>query len=245
MSKSIRILTAQNVYLEYELASLGDRAVAYLIDAGIKYAYLIALIWLLGVLRPFSTRSAIEEDLLWVVWIAGLLPFLVYDLFCEVVFQGQTIGKRTMKLRVVSVEGREQPLSGYLFRWLFRVVDFALFGPMVGLVAVSATPRSQRLGDLVGGTTVVSLKANRAARTAPTLPTFQDDYVVTFPNVTVLKDEEIQLIEQALRKSRASNNTALTELIARKLEEVLGTSHNLPPLEFIETVINDYKHITS
>ena len=93
-------------------------------------------------------------------WIGfGLLvggPF-VFHVLLAARYQA-TPGMRLTGLRVVTTGGSAPGFSAYVLRWLLMVADGALFG-LVGLVLVLATPRRQRLGDLVAGTLVVRAQA--------------------------------------------------------------------------------------
>jgi len=98
-----------------------------------------------------------HEAWLWVafaVLIAG--PFLVHVVLAA--RSGATPGMRLTGLRIVTTAGTTPGLGAYLVRWLLMIADGALFG-VVGLVVVLATPRRQRLGDLVAGTLVVRAEA--------------------------------------------------------------------------------------
>lgn len=236
MSKSIRIETTQNVYLEYELASIGDRAIAYLIDSLIIYVYLISILLIL---------SQFEIDISYTLWVVILIPFLFYHLVAEIFFEGQTVGKKQMNLRVISASGKQRSVGGFILRWLFRVIDFSIFSPVIALVTASATKNSQRIGDLVGGMVVVNLKASEQAQVRPELPTFYDDYEVTFPNVTSLTDSEINVIERVINSYGTAESKEAVYKLNDKLKELLAVDSELPPLTFLKIIVKDYKHLTS
>jgi uncharacterized RDD family membrane protein YckC len=90
------------------------------------------------------------------LWVAlGLLlalPFGVHVLLAA--RNGRTPGMRLTGLRIVTTAGTPPRFRAYVFRWLLMAADGALFG-LVGLVVIAATPRRQRLGDLVAGTLVI------------------------------------------------------------------------------------------
>lgn len=236
MSKSIRIETTQNVYLEYELASIGDRAIAYLIDSLIIYVYLISVLLIL---------SQFEIEISYTLWVVILIPFLFYHLVAEIFFEGQTVGKKQMNLRVISASGKQRSVGGFILRWLFRVIDFSIFSPVIALVTASATKNSQRIGDLVGGMVVVNLKASEQAQVRPELPTFYDDYEVTFPNVTSLTDSEINVIERVINSYGTAESKEAVYKLNDKLKELLAVDSELPPLTFLKIIVKDYKHLTS
>src|ERR1035437_516074 len=95
---NIRIQTTQNVDIEYEVASIGDRILATLLD----YLFFIAY-FLLVVLIASLTSWAVFESIAIISLLA--LPILFYDLVCEVFFQGKSFGKMIMKIKVVMLNG--------------------------------------------------------------------------------------------------------------------------------------------
>jgi uncharacterized RDD family membrane protein YckC len=69
---------------------------------------------------------------------------------------GQTIGKRTMGLKVITVDGRPAGVRPVLLRTLGRIVDVLPFFYLVGWIAMRGPHQPpQRLGDRLAGTTVV------------------------------------------------------------------------------------------
>src|SRR5690554_4019555 len=117
---TISITTSQNIEVEYDLGSLGDRIVGRIIDLLVLAAYVIILISVIG----FSNFGSFLDDNVWLV-LCLFLPIVFYDLVCEVVFNGQSIGKRVMAIKVISLSGEQPAFSQYLIRWLFRLVDFS------------------------------------------------------------------------------------------------------------------------
>ncbi len=236
MSKSIRVETTQNVFIEYTLASVGDRAIAYLIDRLIVGIYLISTILLL---------VQLEVSFSFTMWVFVLIPYLLYDLVAEIFFEGQTIGKRQMQLRVIAKSGKQRSIGGFILRWLFRPIDFGLFGPVIALVFASATVHSQRIGDLVGGMIVVNLKSSEQLQKAPELPTFDDGYEVTYPNVIQLNDQDISLVEEIIANYGTAESKKAIYVLADKLKSILGVEEEVPPFTFLKIVVKDYKHLTS
>ena len=107
------ILTGQYVRIEQTVASVGDRILAQLIDWVVVYAYLILAIWI---------ESELKIDEPWVV-ILTLLIWLFYTPFMEVMNQGQTLGKKLMKMRVVKADGSRPSLGAFILRWMLFLVD--------------------------------------------------------------------------------------------------------------------------
>src|SRR5258708_268794 len=100
--QTIKITTTQNIDIDYEVAGLGERIVAHIIDIAIFVVIFFATfiaIGLSGNMRRFYSW--------WigiVVVIYGIL-YVFYDLICETAMDGQSVGKRIMKIKVVSLDG--------------------------------------------------------------------------------------------------------------------------------------------
>ena len=99
---SVAIRTSQNVLLEYEPASLGDRILATLID------YVVFLGWLILTLA-LPASVGIPTGTYYVVLVVGL-PIALYDLICEWMLNGRNVGKLALNTRVVMLDG-SQPVS--------------------------------------------------------------------------------------------------------------------------------------
>ena len=169
----LSVTTPERVALEYEVAGLGSRFAAALVDGFIQSALLALLV---GALVAFGTLScepligALERHIrgepgalahlfsgrLAVVVTAGFFGLQgVYHAGFETLRDGQTPGKRLLGIRVVRDGGYPVGAGGAILRNLLRPLDFlpVLFG--VGLVVALVTARTQRLGDLAAGTLVV------------------------------------------------------------------------------------------
>ena len=154
------IATPERVSFAYQVAGLGSRSVAQLLDVLILAAALVAI--LVGV---FAAGLGEPTTTLLVVIFLSLVTN-AYFLFFEGLWSGQTPGKRVMRLRVVSSAGQPITFEQALTRNLVRNFDFIPFGYGVGLIALFANGHGKRLGDLAAGTVVVR---ERASISLPTL----------------------------------------------------------------------------
>jgi uncharacterized RDD family membrane protein YckC len=172
----LTIETPEHVELQFALASIGNRFLACAIDHTIQLllmiATIIAAISLTSTLRDLNTRldAAVAEGSLWIFAITTLIVFTLnfgYFVIFETVWSGQTPGKQWLRLRVIQTDGRPITFFSALTRNLIRGADmlpFLLFIPFysLGIIAVFATVRSQRLGDLAAGTVVIKERAAEA-----------------------------------------------------------------------------------
>jgi uncharacterized RDD family membrane protein YckC len=156
----VTIATPEGVELSLTLAGVGSRFVSALVDLTIQILLIVALT-LVFVVTDLGGYAAAAYAIFSFVVVFG------YDVFFEVLASGRTLGKRWNGLRVVRTEGRPITLLPSLIRNLLRLVDFLPFGYLVGIVAVLATRRNQRLGDIAAGTLVIRERRTKAAEQAP------------------------------------------------------------------------------
>ncbi|MFN8353881.1 MAG: RDD family protein [Spirosomataceae bacterium] len=238
--EGIQIETTQNVTLEYTPASLGDRILAYFIDALVKVAYVVGLV-LIGAMLNMQTRGS---DLFWViVIIIAVLPMMFYTLVLEIMMNGQTIGKRAMGIRVVMLDGSQPSLGAYLLRWLLLIVDVHFLSGIVAIIAIASNNRGQRLGDMAAKTTVVKLRPPVGlAQILP--PQITEEHRVSFPEVSMLTDRDIAVVKAVLNKNPNENYALLLQAM-QKIKEVTGIQSSLEPEAFLRTVLKDYTHIVT
>lgn len=159
--------TAEGVDLRQDLAGAGSRALAAAFDLTILVALLLVVLLTLTLTASLDGTGA-GGFLLGLVF-GGMLLFLVaYWTVFELLWGGQTPGKRMLRLQVRSLDGGPvQPLQ-VLLRNAFVLLDLFLFMPLpLGFLLAAATPLSQRLGDLAAGTMVVRLPRERPALREP------------------------------------------------------------------------------
>lgn len=236
---TIRIQTTQQTELEYTLAGVGDRLIAYLIDLSLYMAYGIGL----GVVM-YNTSLLNFWSGAWVLVL--ILPILFYQLLCEVFMNGQSIGKRIRSIRVISLNGNQPTVGQYLIRWLFRIVDDMIGSGVVAIVSIALTEKAQRLGDMLAGTTVVRTKSSTVYDDTLFMEA-DSTHEPIFPQVIRLKDRDVNMLKEVVRRARREPelHQGLVEKACNRTREVLGVEDSLAPLDFLETVIRDYNHITS
>jgi uncharacterized RDD family membrane protein YckC len=235
--ETISVRTTQNIDIDYETGGLGERILARLIDIGIFIPFLFGGI--------FFAVGGLNNVAIGYYIVLGAL-FVFYDLLCEVFFNGQSLGKRVMKIRVISLNGARPTFGQYLLRWLFRLVDFALSSGIAALISVAVSPKGQRLGDLVAGTAIIKTSP-RTKRDNIVFAPMEDAYQLVFQQASQLNDKDIELIHEVMSNYYKSGNNVLVYTMADKMREHLAV--NLPPnmnaMQFLQTLIKDYSHISS
>ena len=228
----VRITTAQNVHIDFEAAGIGDRTIAAMIDYGILLAYLI------GISILFS--EVLSSTALLVLLI---LPYSVYFLLSEVIFDGQSIGKKVRGIKVARLDGKQPSTGDYLLRWLFRLIEIDLTMGMLAIITMFVKADGQRLGDAAAGTVVVRL-APRIELSDTLYASTEEDYRAQHDNIDVLTEEEMRLVREVL--DALKNNANQADVAARRLTEMLknkmSVSSPLTPREFLESLILDYNH---
>jgi len=156
----LEVETPDHVVLRYDLAGAGNRGFAAVLDFILALVITFTAFMLLGVGGGLlGMAGALSEASLSAVGGFTLIVTLVliwaYFILLEWLWNGQTIGKRVYKLRVISEDGSPARFTAVLIRNLLRLVDFlpAFYG--VGVLVIVLSPKSQRLGDLAAGTYVV------------------------------------------------------------------------------------------
>lgn len=240
--ETIKVRTSQHVDIDYPVAGIGERIAARLIDLAIFIGiYILAILTgaLTGAISGQSTPIIIAL-------IAYVVAFIFYNLLTEIFMDGQSIGKRLLKIKVISVDGGQASIGQYLIRWLFRLVDFYLTGQVGGLIAVAVSERKQRIGDIVAGTAVIKTVQRTTYDHIAFRPS-EENYNPIFLNVDQLNDRDVELIHEVISTYYKTFNTSLIYATAEKIKNMLAVSipEGMNELRFLETIIKDYNHITA
>jgi len=219
--ETLIIETPERVPLAFALASIGNRFLAVIIDHFIQYLSLILIAWFFtyisGIAAP-TDRSAgevLSEMPKWTIAIMILILFLVfsgYFILFEWLWDGQTPGKRLLKLRVIREDGRPITLWEAIARNLLRVFDAApgFFLPIysVGLIVIFLSNRDQRVGDLFAGTVVIRERTDEAPTFAETFSNPVSDAafhrvqkkIEVNADISSITESEIEVVESFLRR---------------------------------------------
>jgi uncharacterized RDD family membrane protein YckC len=234
--ETIRVETAQNVFIHYPLSSIGDRILAYLFDTFVLILYIIAV---------FAFFINIEVTAWW-LWIMAIgVPFLLFRVSFEIFMNGQTPGKRIMKIKVARLDGTPPTVGNYLLRWIFGFVDFNIMSGAIAVLIISVGGKGQRLGDIVAGTCVVKLIKQEEITASEIFIVPEENYVQTYPQVMMLSERDIETIQKALEANRTHGNMQPVLLVAEKIKTLLNIQTELDADNFLLLIIKDFNHITS
>lgn len=160
---AIVIETPEHVQVSYELAGLGSRFVALLLDAGLQFVVLSVLIGI--VLRVAVYLQAPRTALFVVVLLSSsALLSIAYFVALEVAWRGQSVGKRLTGLRVIRTGGGTVGFTEAAVRNLLRLIDWLPALYMVGALFIFFSRHCQRVGDFAAGTLVVRERFAAAPR---------------------------------------------------------------------------------
>src|SRR5690606_1571031 len=160
--ETLIIETPERVELEFSLASIGNRFMAVGIDHFIQFVSIFVVAWILAWIASGSSTSLFEDSPKWITAIMIIVVFVLfasYFVVFEWLWNGQTPGKRLMKLRVIREDGRPLTLWEAIVRNMLRIADaapgFVIPIYSVGLITIFLNARDQRLGDVFAGTVVI------------------------------------------------------------------------------------------
>lgn len=246
--QTIDIRTTQNVTIEYELASLRERALSFFVD------FLITIVIYLGVfilLRSILPDSLFETGMLEMFWLV-LLPIafiIFYQFLSELLGNGRSWGKRALGIKVVRIDGLEPGLSDYFIRAVFHIVDSLMSSGVLAGLLISSSPKQQRLGDMAANTTVIRVRPNARFQLQDILKISSiEDYQPRYPEVRRLSEQDMLLLKHLIARQRQYRNEAHDEAIDEavahitSLLQIKETPHD--NIEFLKTLIRDYIVLT-
>jgi uncharacterized RDD family membrane protein YckC len=254
----VTLLTPESVELEFNLAGIGNRAFALLIDYHVLgvIVVLFLIAWsflsipLVEILTPLTDSDIIG---IWRVAIAILGTFSIYMgyfVFFETLWQGQTPGKRFAKIRVIRDDGRTVGLQQGTLRALLRPIDDTLF---IGAFLIMLTSQEKRLGDMVAGTIVIQAEQPAAPATFPISEPARNlaEQLPQIANLFQLLPDDFAVIREYLQRRGALASKAKSELsekLARQVKDAIDLEKvpdGVTPDQFLEAVYLAYQEQSS
>lgn len=249
--------TPENIEFAYDIAGIGSRFLAAIIDS-LLIGIALSIVNIAGSIfgnSSFLDSGPGQRNIL--VAISILLNFIIfwsYYIVFEMVWSGQSPGKRIIGLRVVRSRGQPITFASSAIRNLVRLVDFMPSFYGIGVVAMFIDRRVRRLGDLAAGTLVVkerrevTLESLTTAVTAPVLTTPSDSPgdtpQTTLPNLHLLTDQDYNLAQEFLRRRSELSLDArvrLAKQLASGLQARLGVPQGGDSERFLQYVVNEYQ----
>jgi uncharacterized RDD family membrane protein YckC len=220
--ETLIIETPERVPLAFALASIGNRFLAVVIDHFIQFFSLYLVAWAFLSISGFGEAMGesgayplLQEMPKWTIALMIIVLFLIfagYFVFFEWLWNGQTPGKRLLKLRVIREDGRPITLWEAMARNLLRLFDtfpgFIIPIYSIGLITIFMSRRDQRLGDMFAGTVVIRERSDEAPKftevfstkiTDAALRRLQKQTVFT-ADLRPVTEAEIEVVESFLRR---------------------------------------------
>jgi uncharacterized RDD family membrane protein YckC len=222
----VTLRTPESVELEFTLAGIGNRALALTIDYIIwGLALIVVLIcWaiLSSQLPAFQTKTLGQ----WAAAIAFLIAFAIYVgyfVYFETLWQGQTPGKRRIKIRVICDDGRPVGLQQAALRALLRPIDDVF---SIGAWFIILGSREKRLGDWLAGTLVIQEDSAAASASFPLDRDAQtiSDRLLENANIAALIPDDFTVIREYLQRRKAMNSDAklrLSNQLASQIRNII------------------------
>ncbi|RST61086.1 RDD family protein [Siminovitchia terrae] len=168
--EQVGVKTPEFVSIQFQLAGLGSRMAAYMLDwliLGVMNVIIIIIPLILLI-----DGNPFYDDITSIVMAILIIALFVlnwgYFIFMEFYFGGKTIGKRVLGIRVIQDNGHSLTLLSSFIRNFMRIVDSLPAGYLTGLLMIFFHPKHKRVGDLVAGTMVVhERKAKRLGKLTP------------------------------------------------------------------------------
>jgi len=240
----LSINTTQNVNINFTAASVGDRIFAQLLDILVMIAYAVVVGVLLDITGLTTTIEAMDNWSMMGAYGIIYSPIMFYTIVQESLWEGQTIGKRIMKTKVIKLDGYQAGFGDYLVRWLFRLVEIFIGYGIIALIAVIASKKSQRLGDMAAGTAVITLK-NKVNINHTIIQDINSDYVPTYPLVIKLSDNDVRIIKETFETAITTRDFATIIKLREKVLSVTGIKNQSGnDQDFIRTLLKDYNYYT-
>lgn len=250
----ITLQTPESVELEFTLAGIGNRALALLMDY-IALGFTLMVFWVAwGIFTVIITDTFrnVRNVGLWLFAIAFFLNFCIYMgyfVFFEVLWQGQTPGKRYTKIRVIRDDGRRIGIQQATLRSLLRPIDDIMF---IGAFLIMLGRKEKRLGDMAAGTVVVQEEYLVAATNFP-ISEKAKELATELPqiaNLSLLFPDDFATVREYLQRRKDMATTAKNELslhLARQIRNIIDLKdlpEGLTPDVFLEAIYLAYQQQT-
>ncbi len=259
--QTISIETPEHFELQFQLAGIGTRFLAYLVDRLVQIGVFF-LVLFVGLAVFFSLHGVLDlQEWSRQIWahvgrwvIAGLILayaiiFVGYFMLFEYFWSGSTPGKRWQGIRVIRKDGRPISFFDSAIRNILRLVDILADAYPIGLVVMFLDPWTRRLGDLAAGTLVVldTHHEQPVMGTRRSLEEFHDPEIRRV--ATDLSPDEYQLVVRFLSRRTglepAARERIAWEIFARVFRDSVYMRSGTPdPEALLERLATAYREKT-
>lgn len=268
---TLKVPTSFNIDVEFEIPEFFRRMLALLIDMIIQFLYAIIAIKIFSLIATSSggfSNDRMHDLSAWylLLW----LPIMLYHVLLEILMNGQSFGKRIMKLKVVNENGGRASISQFFIRWILRVSDFwivimillmasgaflfydtesnfifaaILIFLLTDIILSVTSSKGQRIGDLLAGTILIRT-SSRSDINETVFQEVEDSYKPVFPEIMRLSDKDINAIKSILESARRRNDPTVADTAAEKIRSHLHIDRSMDSVLFLETLLKDYNYLS-
>lgn len=235
MMDTLKIDSSQNIDIEQPIASIGERIAATLLDT--------LFIAIFMAVTGFIAGSLNTPRMLIIVYI----PVALYSILSELFMNGQSWGKKILKIKVVKTDGTSVSFMSYFLRWIIRMIEVLFTLGSVATITIILNQKGQRLGDIAANTTVIRVRQKSMKETIYT--EVPENYSVVHPEVSLLSTNDLYIIKEVLELMRLPERTARIFTVAKKTQEAIEKKMNITsnqkPQLFFETILRDYNFLNN
>jgi uncharacterized RDD family membrane protein YckC len=217
------IETPEQLRLDFPVAGIGSRFLALAIDTLIQLAAVIIGGIGFGLILSISRPASLRSSQIWIVAAAAFAFFLVffgYFAIFEILWNGQTPGKRIIGIRVIKDSGRPLTAAESIGRNLLRIVDQMPGFYALGMIVALLNTRNQRLGDLVAGSLVVRESSSGAARPVWHASRTQPAHTHPAAGASALSLDDLTLIDTFLNRRDDLTPLVRSQMAARIVDQL-------------------------
>jgi len=252
--QTVKLDTGFNIEVDFPISPFHRRLFACVLDMIVMYFY-----WRI-VSSPFNSQfQKSNGELIWLSVILSI-PILIYYPLMEILTNGQTVGKKIMGIRVITLEGGQASASQYFLRWMFRTIDFPTwifvaiwtgaipwYGSILaftGMASILLSSKSQRIGDIVAGTIVIFTRS-RTSWQDTVFTEIETGYKPRYPEVMQMSDKDLNSLKLIIDTVRKNRNHELAFRIAERIKSKLHMQADQDAQDFLETLLKDYNYFSS
>lgn len=247
MQKFIEINTTQNVTIEYELAKLRERGLAWLLDIAIV---LVGYFVFFQLLHAILGDAMEETGWAMLVVLFPVLTYFLYNILFEIWNIGQTPGKMALSIKVVRLDGKDPEWSDVVLRAVMHLVDSLFSFSVIGAMLIKTTGKSQRLGDMAANTTVIKIQASQYQFRLQDILSIStlENYKPVYPQVRRLSERDMIFIKNVLSRMQRYPNQAHDEVVEDLVTHLMPIleigQRPLQRVDFLKTLLKDYIVLT-
>jgi len=268
---TLKVPTSFNIDVEFEIPEFFRRLLSLFIDMIIQLLYLILAMRLLDLIvrnMDFSSGNAGYDTS--ALTLLFMVPVFTYHVVQESLMNGQSFGKKIMRLRVVNENGGRAGIGQFMIRWLLRISDtwivlllfiiiqsqysgystestFIIAAAVIFLLAdiilVISSPKGQRIGDFLAKTILIRTHT-RASITETVFQEVEESYTPVFPAIMRLSDKDINAIKSILESARRRSDPGTADSAAFKIKNHLGIETDMDSVMFLATLLKDYNYLS-